>query len=311
MARTRAVIDVGTNSVKILIAALDGGKVQPLHEASEQTRLGQGFYETHFLQRAAIEQTAKVVAQFVQEAKAYQPEKIRVIATSAARDATNREELERQIEQAAGLPLEVISGEQEADWAFQGVTSDPAFLGRHLLVMDVGGGSTEFILGRDSHRGFAHSFPLGTVRLLEKLPVSDPPTAGQLTASRALARGVLEEQVLPVIAPHIESIRNGVVCLVGTGGTTTILARMQLQLRRYDRDLMEGLVLTREQVDEHRARVWGLRLAERKHIIGLPGKRADVILMGTVIFGEVMEALQMKELTVSTRGLRFAAVRAD
>ena len=303
-------IDVGTNSVKILIASIEGRTVRPLYEESEQTRLGQGFYETHFLQSTAIEQTARVVARFVDQAKEYEPDKIRVIATSAARDATNREDLISQIKGASGLPLEVISGEQEADWAFQGVTTDPTFTGQHLLVMDVGGGSTEFILGRDSHRGFARSFPLGTVRLLEKLPVSDPPKAGELKACRALAREVIEKQVSPVIAPHLDAIRNVGARLVGTGGTTTIMARMQLQLRRYDRDLMEGLVLTREQVDAHREKLWGLALAERKNIIGLPGKRADVILTGTVIFGEVMEVLHMPELKVSTRGLRFAAVLA-
>ena len=309
--RTRAVIDVGTNSVKILIAAVEGRTVQPLYEASEQTRLGAGFYETHYLQQSAIEQTASVVAQFVRDAREYQPESIRVFATSAARDATNKHDLVRLVESASALPLEIITGEQEADWAFQGVTTDPAFTGHDLLVMDVGGGSTEFILGRDSHRGFARSFPLGTVRLLEKLRVPDPPAPADLHACRDFVHAVLENEVVPVVTPHIEAIRNGGVRLVGTGGTTTILARMQLQLRRYDRDLMEGLVLTREQIHSHRDKLWTLPLAERKQIIGLPGKRADVILTGTVIFGEVMDVLHMTELKVSTRGLRFAAVLAD
>ena len=308
MASTRAVIDIGTNSVKILIAAVEGQEVRPLYEASEQTRLGQGFYETHVLQQGNIEDTARAVADFIQEAKAYGPERIRVVATSAARDAVNREDLVRTMEAAAGLPLEIITGEVEADWAFQGVTTDPALAGQPLMVMDVGGGSTEFILGQDSDRTFAQSFPLGTVRLLEMLLVSDPPSLQDLARCREQVRAILEEQVAPVLTPHLGALSNGAAQLVGTGGTTTILARMQLRLRRYDRDLMEGLVLTREQLAWHQERLWSLPLAERRNIIGLPSKRADVIITGTVIFGEVMELLRMETLKVSTRGLRFAAV---
>ena len=145
-------------------------------------------------------------------------------------------------------------------------------------------------------------------RLLEALQVSDPPVAGELERCREEVQGTLREQVVPVIAPHLEAVRNGGLQLVGTGGTTTILARMQLQLRRYDRDLMEGLVLTAEQLAWHRDRLWSLPLAERRNIVGLPAKRADVIITGTVIFGEVLEALRLETLKVSTRGLRFAAV---
>lgn len=305
---TRAVIDVGTNSVKILIAAIEGGTVRPLYEDSEQTRLGQGFYETHILPSPAIQETARAVAQFVSEAQAYRPETIRLIATSAARDATNAGDLVHAIESASGLPLEIISGEQEANWAFQGVTTDPCLRGRELLVIDIGGGSTEFILGRDLDRHFARSFPLGTVRLLEKLRPADPPSPGDLANCRAAVRSLLQTQVLPIVEPHLDRFRNGGVQLVGTGGTTTILARMQLRLRRYDRPLMEGLVLDRAQVEAHIERLWTVPLEERKKIIGLPGKRADVILTGTVIFREVMEALHLHNLKVSTRGLRFAAV---
>ena len=111
----RAVIDVGTNSVKLLVADVEGKTVRPLHESSHQTRLGQGFYETHVLQTGAIEQTAKAVADFAREAKNWSPATLKVIATSAARDAENKSVLISALEVAAGVPVEIISGGREAD----------------------------------------------------------------------------------------------------------------------------------------------------------------------------------------------------
>src|SRR4051812_15330984 len=143
---TRAVIDVGTNSVKLLVAEIRGTQINPILEESEQTRLGQGFYETHRLRRENIENTAVAVAQFAGLAKHWGAGSVTVFATSAARDAENSKELIDAIKRASALDLRVISGDQEANWVFRGVTTDPAFRARNLLVMDVGGGSTEFIL---------------------------------------------------------------------------------------------------------------------------------------------------------------------
>src|SRR5690242_8407946 len=121
----RAVIDVGTNSVKLLVADVSGREVQPLWEESKQTRLGRGFYETHRLQQEAIDATGKAVAQFSETARKFQANSVRVIATSAARDAVNGDELTSAIEKVSGLKMEIISGDQEAEWVFQGVTTDP------------------------------------------------------------------------------------------------------------------------------------------------------------------------------------------
>ena len=172
----RAVIDIGTNSVKLLVAEVSGPRVQPLVERSRQTRLGRGFYATHRLQPAAIADTARAVAGFAAQAREWGAAPPRVIATSAARDAVNQSELLDALRAASNLEVEVISGEQEADWSFRGVNSDPAIAGQPLLLVDVGGGSTEFILGEGDHQKFRRSFPIGTVRLMEQLPRSDPPT---------------------------------------------------------------------------------------------------------------------------------------
>ena len=309
----RAVIDVGTNSVKLLVADVDGGIVEPVLEDSEQTRLGAGFYETHRLQPAAIAKTASAVASFVTQAQQLNAKSVRVLATSAARDAVNQGELTGAIEQASRLKVEIISGEQEADLAFRGVTTSAELARQPLMLLDVGGGSTEFILGQGEHRHFCRSFPLGALRLLEKLPPSDPPTARQLAECRRWVKEFLQREVLPLLEPalereSVEDAKHRPALLVGTGGTATILARIQGRLGKFQRERIEGMRLTLDQVRSHVEQLWDLPLAERKEIIGLPRKRADVILTGAVIYEEVMENLGYSELRVSTRGLRFAAM---
>jgi exopolyphosphatase/guanosine-5'-triphosphate,3'-diphosphate pyrophosphatase len=305
----RAVVDVGTNSIKLLVADVIGRDVRPVHEESRQTRLGKGFYETRRLQPESIACTAEAVWDFAQTARERDAGSIRVIATSAARDALNPRDLTSAIERASGLKVEIISGEQEAVWAFKGVTTDAELVKQPLLLLDVGGGSTEFILGQGEHKSFAHSFSLGTVRLLEKFPHSDPPTRGEFTACRDWIKNFLHDEVRPQLEPVLQREYQGrEVLLVGTGGTTSILARIESGLDRYDRERIEATRLSLERVKAHRRRLWSLPLAERREIPGLPKTRADVVLTGVAIYEAVMNEFGFRQLRVSTRGLRFAAV---
>lgn len=311
--RRRAVIDIGTNSVKLLVAEVAGHDIHPLCEDSKQTRLGQGFYQTHRLQRGPIAKTAQVVTQFAATARGWKAKSIRVIATSAARDAKNARTLLNAIKRTSGLEVEIISGELEADWAFQGVVTDKRLRRHPLLLLDVGGGSTEFILGHGDHKHFRHSFPLGTVRLLEKFPPSDPPKAAELAALRKWLRSFLRKHVHPKLDPELRSEvkldpRHGVVQLVGTGGTASILARIQTRMSGFDRNRIERVRLTRSRIRGQVKKLWGLPLVERQKIVGLPRKRADVILTGALIYEAVMEESGFAALRVSTRGLRFAAL---
>jgi len=304
----RAVIDIGTNSVKLLVAEVSGRGVVPLLEQSEQTRLGEGFYAAHVLQPAAIARTARAVAKFAAAAGALKSESVRVVGTSAARDAINPAELCGAIEAAAGLPLEVISGEEEARWAFAGVTSDPALAALPLLLLDVGGGSTEFIVGQADVQHYRQSFHLGTVRMLEQYPLSDPPTAAEWSDCAGRLRGFFRDEVAPRLRPALAHFPPRTVRLVGTGGTTTILARIKLESASFDRACIEAVHLSRTDVEGQRERLWTLPLARRREIVGLPPNRADVILMGVAIFSGLMNEFDFDELRVSTRGLRFAAV---
>jgi len=310
-ATRRAVIDVGTNSVKLLVADVNGGAVGPVFEDSEQTRLGAGFYETRRLQPAAISKTAQAVASFVTQARQMNARSVRVIATSAAREAVNSADLTEAIEQAAGLKVEIISGEEEADLAFRGVATLPELADQPLMLLDVGGGSTEFILGRGEQRHFCRSFPLGALRLLEELRPGDPPTAEELANCRRRVKEFLQKEVLPSLEPElrresdIDSAHRPAL-LIGTGGTATILARIEGRLLKFQRERIEDTRLTLDQIHVQAERLWELPLAERKQTAGLPKKRADVILTGAVIYEMVMEGLGYDELRVSTRGLRFA-----
>ncbi len=307
----RAVIDVGTNSIKLLVADVTGRDVQPVHEESRQTRLGRGFYETHRLQPDAIVRTAEAVAEFAKTARENKATSVSVIATSAARDAVNPGDLTSAIEHASGLKVEIISGEREAELVFQGVTTDPALAKTPLLLLDVGGGSAEFILGQGVHKHFAHSFPLGTVRLMEKFPHSDPPTRGEFIACRDWIKNFLQSEVRPELEPALlreVGSKFDAIQLVSTGGTMSILARIASKLDRYDRARIEATRLDLEQVKAHRRHLWSLPLVGRKEIVGLPKLHADVILTGVVIYEAVMEEFGFTQLRVSTRGLRFAAV---
>jgi exopolyphosphatase/guanosine-5'-triphosphate,3'-diphosphate pyrophosphatase len=306
----RAVIDVGTNSVKLLVADVEGHVVSPVFEESEQTRLGKGFYETHVLRTDLINDTASVIAEYAGIARMKDAKSIRVIATSAARDAINQRELLDAVYRASGLQVEVISGQQEAEWVYQGVRSDPKLGGQRVLILDVGGGSTEFIIGQTDDPEFSQSFPLGGVRLLEILKPSDPPNPAELIHCRDMLRKFVAEQIAPVVDPVLGDKRARTL-LIGTGGASSILARMEFVLDKYSRSKIDGAQISLAAIQGWINKLWSMTLRERKNIVGLPKKRADVILTGMAVYEAVMEKFGFKTLQTSTRGLRFAAVMQE
>jgi exopolyphosphatase/guanosine-5'-triphosphate,3'-diphosphate pyrophosphatase len=309
----RAVVDVGTNSTKLLVAEVSGSEVRPILEESKQTRLGQGFYPAHVLQPGPIHQTAMAIAEFADKAAKLGADLPQVVATSAVRDALNKEELISAVKRGCGLAIRVISGEEEANYGFKGVTSDPRLAKEPLLLLDVGGGSTEFIIGRGGLNHLAESFQLGTVRLLDQLKPGDPPGQAGLAECRERLRGFLKSEIgpkwIPALAkesgdrPAAEAVR-----LVGIGGTASILGCMEARLETFDRERLESTRLSLERLHWHVENLWRLPLAERKKVIGLPANRADVILTGTAIYEAVMVYFGFDQLRISTRGLRFAIV---
>jgi exopolyphosphatase / guanosine-5'-triphosphate,3'-diphosphate pyrophosphatase len=303
----RAVIDIGTNSVKVLIADLVEGRLAPVSEMSRQTRLGAGFYVTHTLQSSAIALTADVVAEFCAAAAALGTASVRVIATSAARDARNAVELIDAVRERTGLKTEILSGDKEAEWAFRGVTSNPGLAQSPVLILDVGGGSTEFIVGDHAVPQFRSSYSLGTVRLLEQLRLSDPPGLAALAQCRAWLKNFLVKQVAPDIEPALRTSR-GPVRLVGTGGTATILACIESRMAGFDRDKIEAAQISLPRIQAQQQEQWQMTLAQRQQITGMPPNRGDVILTGMAIYESIMTQFGLTSLGVSTRGLRYWAL---
>ena len=308
----RAIIDIGTNSVKLLVADVAGRGVTPVWEGSEQTRLGRGFYETHRLSAAAVAATAHAAAGFAAKARNLGSVCIRVIATSAAREALNSDALLQAVRGACGLETEILSGDEEADLAFQGVSTDPRYADSPFLLLEVGGGSSQFILGDHGKRSFIRSFQIGTVRLMESVPHRDPPGGQELTQTRQWLKRILDQEVAAVLEPELRTLRQAlpplrVFQLVGTGGTASILGCMEAKLDVFDRDRLESVSLNIDRLQQTLTLLWSLSLAERKNIIGLPPTRADVILTGAAIYEAIMTRFGFLEMHVSTRGLRFGA----
>jgi exopolyphosphatase/guanosine-5'-triphosphate,3'-diphosphate pyrophosphatase len=304
----RAVIDIGTNSVKLLIAEAGPSGWEPVEETGEQTRLGAGFYESHRLQPAGLERTAEVVARLARRALELGVELPRVIATSVARDARNPERLEKVVRQSCGLRLEVISGAQEAEWVYQGVGSDPRLSNQNLVIIDAGGGSTEIVVGRQHHAGFRCSIQLGTVRLFERGRFSDPPTDGQWEACRSEITAGFDAEICAAVERARSENGGSSLEAVGASGTATILAKMQLGTDSYDRTRLDGLRLSLAQLTRWRTHLWGCPLEERRMIPGLPPERADVMLVGVAIYELALEVFRLPELYISTRSLRFGAL---
>jgi len=317
----RAVIDVGTNSIKLLVADVTGHRVDPVYEDCRQTRLGQGLYATGKIQPQAITQTAIAIGAFITIALRYNASSIKLFATSAAREAKNADELKAALEQAVCLPVEIIPGEREAHLAYLGVRTDPAFEGKPLLIFDVGGGSTEMILGNGPHIQLQRSYQLGAVRLANELQHSDPPAPAELANCRQWLRDFVQRDIQPELKPALAqgakakgqsaSGNPGTpdsLQLVATGGTSTVLACIQAGLPKYDRTKIDGMRLRLDQVRAIVEQLWQMPLENRKRVIGLPPDRADIILFGAAIYEALMDKLAMPDLCISTRGLRFGAV---
>jgi exopolyphosphatase / guanosine-5'-triphosphate,3'-diphosphate pyrophosphatase len=280
-------------------------------ETSEQTRLGKGFYTAHRLQPASIAHTAQVISAYAREAQAHEARSVRVIATSAVRDAVNQSELLEAVRTASGLAVDIISGEQEAAWAFRGIATDPRFAGQALLVLDVGGGSLQVIIGDNAESCYRHSFRMGSVRLFEELNLSDPPKVSERERCDDILNRFIAERFMPAVQAALEPTRHHLRVLVGTGGTCTLLATLQAKMVQFDRDQIELIRVHQTQLSHQCDHLWQLTLAQRRGLPGLPPNKADIILTGAAIYLAIMRALGFDELQVSTRGIRFGALVAD
>lgn len=292
-----AVIDVGTNSVKVLVA--DGGR--DLLRALETTRLGEGLASSGFLAPASIERTTTAVSAFAARAAELGAQSVTVVGTAACRRARNTAELAARIEQECGLVLTVLTGEEEASLAFTGALRRLPRIAGNTLVVDIGGGSTEITVGVDGpHR--AASIPIGAVTATETDLTTDPPRPEDLTNVIGAVQDELEE--LGRLHPEMLTASRA----VGIAGTIVTVAAVEIGQATFDEGALHGFVLTREAAEDVFRTLATESLEDRVRNPGLPRERADIIVAGCCILVGVMRRLQLQEITVSTGSLRDGIV---
>jgi exopolyphosphatase/guanosine-5'-triphosphate,3'-diphosphate pyrophosphatase len=293
-----AAIDVGTNTLRLLIAETVGpDEFTILHEEQEITRLGEGLLPTRLLQNAPRRRSLTVLRRFADTARSFKAVEVAAVCTSAVREARNGEEFVAAVGRETGLALRVIDGREEARLTLLGVRHGLRLGLRRILAIDIGGGSTEFILARGEVIEGIVSTGLGVVKLTEQYLVSDPPTVGELRSVKEVVGARIDR--LRGELPSLEEAQ-----LVGTAGTVTTLAAIDLALVTYDRQKVQGRCLGLARVMELLDRLGALPLRERRGIPGLEPGRADIIIAGAAILAASMERLGYDELRVSNDGLR-------
>lgn len=285
----RGAIDCGTNSTRLLVVDPDG---LAHRRRMVVTRLGAGLAESGRLDPVAIERTVAVLAEFRRDLDADGVETWRAVATAAAREAENGGEFQAAAAAVLGRPLEVLSPAEEGQLAFRGAAG-AAPAGATAVVVDVGGGSSELISGRDGVVRHLVSLPMGCVRLTESFLRHDPPEAAEVAAARRRA----EELVAGAVAAE-PGFREAEV-VIGVAGTVSALATLAAGLRHYDRDRVDGQHLTAEAIEEWLGRLGGISAAERVARFGLEPGRADVLVGGAIAVSAVLKGLGAGELIVS------------
>ena len=290
-----ASIDIGTNTILLLIAKLEGGKILPLFEMETVARLGEGVQKNGILLKGAMERGLQTLAQYLKWCQEMEVQKIFVAGTSALREAKNSKEFLKLIKEKLNLSIEVISGEEEAQLSFLAVVKDLQEKENPILVVDVGGGSTEFILGKGDQISQWISLPLGSVRFTEEFLCSDPAQEKEREKMEKKIRGHL------VSIPHSQEP----LSMVAVGGTATTLASVEQGLEDFIVEKIHHFVLKKGALKNQLLLYRSKTIEERKKIPGLPIARADVILAGGTILYLAMEELACPSVLISCHGVRY------
>jgi exopolyphosphatase/guanosine-5'-triphosphate,3'-diphosphate pyrophosphatase len=284
------VVDLGTNSTRLLVADVDGEMVTDVVRRTTITRLGEGVDARRLLLPEPIARVRNCLVDYRREAEQLGAERVLLIATSAVRDAENGEAFLGEVEWSYGFDTRLLSGDEEALLTFRGVTGGRP-LDAPLLVVDVGGGSTELVVGDASGVRFHQSFDVGSVRMTERFLAGDPPTRDELEQCAAAVRSAFAEVPAELASLPARAI--------GVAGTVTTLAAIDLELATYDPERVHGGRLARATIEAQLERLAALPLAERRTVTGLEPDRAPVILAGIVLVLEALRRFDLDELEVS------------
>jgi exopolyphosphatase / guanosine-5'-triphosphate,3'-diphosphate pyrophosphatase len=290
-----ASIDIGTNTILLLVAEVEGEKIKPLFETETVARLGEGVQKSGILAKEAMNRGIETLSQYWERCRAMKVQKIFAVGTNALREAKNSAEFLRLIKEKLNLSIEVISGEEEARLSFLAVSKDLIEVTEPILVVDVGGGSTEFILGRGNQINQWISLPLGSVRFTEQYLHSDPVQEEEWNTMEKRIRELLAK------IPHSQEPSS----MVAVGGTATTLASVEQGLEEFIPQKIHHFVLRREGLKNQLLLYRSRTIEERKKIPGLPAARADVILAGGAILYLAMEELNSPSALISCHGVRY------
>ncbi|MCC6496263.1 MAG: Ppx/GppA family phosphatase [Propionibacteriaceae bacterium] len=273
-----AAVDCGTNSVRLLVCRLTGGRLVEVDRRLHITRLGQGVDATGRFHPEALARTLAAMADFGAELDSLGVARRRVVATSAARDAANSGEFFAGVRDRIGVEAEIIPGEEEARLSYAGAVTALPDLAQPVLVMDIGGGSTELVSGRDGRVDRAVSLDIGSVRVRERFLPGDPPEAAQVEAARSHIDALLDGSGIEFAA---------VASWVGVGGTVTSLSALVQGLAVYDRSLVHGSVVDLAALDRLTGRLLGMPVAAVAALPTMVPGRADVLCAGALICARV------------------------
>jgi len=290
-----AAVDLGTNSTRLLIADVENDRLSEVVRRLTITRLGEGVDGRRRLLPLPITRVRNCLSDYRREVEAHGITRTLAIATSAVRDAENGEAFLGEIEWSYGFTTRLLDGPAEAAMMARGVSAGRTALEDTLLV-DIGGGSTEFVRCLRGEVESSASIDVGCVRLTERFLESDPPAPTELAAAAAYVRSLL-----PTLAT---------TSAIGVAGTVTTLATLDLGLAAYDPERTHGHRISRSAVDEHVARLAGMTLEERLQIPGIEPGRAPVIVAGLVVLREIMKAYALGEIEVSERDILHGAAYA-
>ncbi|WKY47338.1 Ppx/GppA phosphatase family protein [Eubacteriaceae bacterium ES3] len=283
-----AVMDIGTNSTRMLIFREDDGELTRINKSVRYTRMGQGVNETKELHPDAQKRNTEALEEFLKIAADYEVEDFYIFGTSAMRDASNTAEYQKTVKERLGLDVVVIGGEEEAQLGFMGVSQ---CFEEKLLVFDIGGGSTEFILGEKNQISQMMSLNMGCVRGTESFLHDDPPTRAQMEALNAKISEELQNRVKDIVPTDTYK-------LVGIGGTATSLSTIHQRLDIYDSEKVHKSQITRLELETMISELSQKTIAERQKIAGLEAKRADIILAGAMILHNILKLTGKFSFTV-------------
>lgn len=293
-----AIIDVGTNSVLLLAADITiPGAVSILREEARITRLGEGMGRSRTINPAAIQRTIDTLVEYKELCGEYSVKTINVIGTEVFRHARNANDVIKRIKEDSDLDVEVLSGEEEAEYSFLSAIPDVSGNEEKFVVLDIGGGSTEIIAGNKKIRTFSESLKIGAVSLYERFIHHDPPNNSEIESARREVRNLLRDI-------NRRDIFRANMTVVGIGGTVTTLAAVHLKLNKFDPEKIDGLELSKEDISNLFENLCRMSCDKRLELKGMEKGREDIIVTGTALLIEILEYFELELLRISTKGVR-------